>query len=111
MKKLVSLIIATMFFIPAVSFAKENTNKVCSYISTFAEAVMTLRQEGVKMSTQIEALDVFKSSPPEIRKLFKGIIIAAYSMPRFSTESVKRETIQEFSNMVYLECIKRTMED
>ena len=97
MKKL--LLIPLLMTLPFVAHANETDR--CAAISSLAEGVMTARQNNVDIVQVIEIV----SSNPITAEL--GIVLAkeAYAKPRFNTERIQKETIREFKNDVYLQCL------
>ena len=77
---------------------------LCTSIARTAEQIMIGRQSGVLMEVQMKALD--SAEMPEIKNVFSQIIITAYGIPKYESESVKASTVTEFRNKVYLQCIK-----
>lgn len=65
---------------------------------------MTNRQENLSMSKMMEI--AMKQKEESIKELTMAMIVEAFELPAYSTESNKKKAIAEFSNSVYLECYK-----
>ena len=76
------------------------TNNKCKKESLVAEIVMEIRQNN-KM-TAIEVIERYKKN-----KFFQDLVIRAYSIPNWNIEKNRNETIINFKNEIFLECMKR----
>lgn len=70
---------------------------LCKASSGLAESIMGARQSGVEMSKMMETATT---------DLAKRLVISAFEHPRMSVEENRAEMSRDFSNDVYLECIK-----
>jgi hypothetical protein len=77
--------------------------QACGAIGKLAKSIMERRQEGVSMNDMMQAGQNVDES---IRTITKRIVIAAYELPRYSTQEVIDRTVSDFENEIYLECIK-----
>lgn len=77
---------------------------VCDGIDELARVVMNSRQNGIPLKMM---MDVFSDTEftKEQHRLFQKMLTEAYEKPRFSTESIKQETITEYGNKWYLVCL------
>jgi hypothetical protein len=89
-------IIAMFLATPVVS--EEEGEHICETLGDVAYKVMELRQGGVPVSTVMQISD---------SKLVEAIVVDAYDQPRFSTDSYKRESIDNFRNDVEVQCYKK----
>jgi len=89
-------IIAMFLATPVIS--KEEGEHICETLGDVAYKVMELRQGGVPMSTVMQISD---------SKLVEAIVVDAYDQPRFSTDSYKRESANDFRNDVEVQCYKK----
>lgn len=97
MKKL--LLIPLLMTLPFTAQAQEIDG--CVALSTLAESIMSARQSNIDM---VQVMEI-ANSDPNISKVVVLLTKEAYSMPRFSTERIQQETIREFKNDVYLQCL------
>jgi len=95
-----------MTILPNTLFAQEDYLSVCGEIAGTAEVVMQSRQDGISMSKIMQVLDSNAEMDESTKKLMRDMLIAAYELPRFSTEKVKKETIENFRDQYYLGCVK-----
>lgn len=86
----------------AFSEQKRSLLSLCGVISEFAEVTMESRQSGTPMSKLMEAANGEKS--------MESIIIRAYEKPRFRTNEMKQQTIENYRDAIYLACIKELTE-
>ena len=102
MKALTALTI--YFLVVSASHAENNWHTICKSHTEFAERVMTFRQEGVSIAEMIE---LSKDEGNDVREYVESLILTAYEQPRYSTERIKQETIENFRDEAYLACAKR----
>ena len=101
MKHLIlTLAMALILATPAI--ADECVHETCSAISSFAETVMTSRQNNVPMQAM---MDITETKD----ELFRSIIVDAYSQPRWSAPENRRNAIHEFRDTWYLWCYKNIL--
>lgn len=74
------------------------SSATCAVIGSTAEHLMIARQDGVPMSKAMRVLVDEFEAPKEILALNKEMILAAYQVPMFSTQSNRNEFIAEFRN-------------
>ena len=67
----------------------------CSQMGTMAAKIMEVRQIGVAVSKVIEIFD---------DDAMTAIILAAYQVPRFSTDEYQQRAIADFRNEVEVMC-------
>ena len=99
-KQLVLILIAFSSYTFSIS---EEAMEMCSSFKGMAEAIMTNRQDNLDMSKMIEVL---MEQDEAIHEIGMAMIVDAYELPSYSSESNKKEAVSEFSNEVYLECFK-----
>lgn len=80
---------------------KEDWVEECNYRAEAAKSIMANRQYGAPMAEIMEAV--------QGNELLERYVVIAYSMPRYATEKVQKETITEFQNIVYGECYKHVL--
>jgi hypothetical protein len=88
----------------AEGVSREKALKTCTQIERIAELIMEHRQAGQSMSK------LLKLSPPGI-KTMDAIVIDAFEKPRFSVQSNKAETIENFKSKWFLSCYKGMTKD
>jgi hypothetical protein len=101
---IVSIVLTLLLFSNSVlseEIPYQKKLQICEKISNTGATYMQGRQVGVPMS-QFMNSQLHES----IKPLMHRIIIMAYEKPRYNTDSVINETIEDFKNEVYLYCIK-----
>ncbi|MFP6819522.1 hypothetical protein [Acinetobacter sp. TAC-1] len=93
-------------------FAKEvskDQEQNCLNAMAISEAAMAIRQNGLPLAEALNNLNKMVAKGESTEKeasLVKLILRDAYSKPKFSTESNKKESINEFSANYYLACME-----
>ena len=72
----------------------------CKNFSRLATAVIEAKQAGVLMS------DVFTLGDGDMTKAIEFIAIKAYLKPNFRTEKIKNRQVIDFTNEMFLMCIR-----
>jgi hypothetical protein len=72
----------------------------CTHYGSIAKSIMSMRQMGVPMSSLMTSPAAADSKP------IQAIIMLAYDTPRYQSERIKEETIQDFRNKIEAECFK-----
>jgi len=78
--------------------------EMCKATEELSRTVMSTRQKGADMSKLMAAIQGY---PKAQMKMTENIIIEAYSKPRYSTKKMQQESVSDFANEVYLECVKK----
>ena len=101
----------TLMVLSSIVFAYDV--EYCKSIAGIAENIMKGRQIGISMVAMFDInkdiADRFTENSEQsdvMLKLLNEITISAYEEPRYHTESVKQEVIDEFSNRWFKICIK-----
>lgn len=84
-------------------------DSVCDSIIPVAEKIMRGRLNGVSIASSLEVVNSIKDGTPAneaVSNLTKQMVIQAYDLPSFSTESYKDDAIREFGAKQYLACMK-----
>lgn len=84
-------------------------SSICDSIIPVAEKIMRARQNGAPIASSLEVVNGIKDGTPAneaVSTLTKQMVIEAYGMPSFSTESYKDDAIREFGAKQYLACMK-----
>lgn len=71
--------------------------KTCEDMNDFARMLMYDRQNGVELA-QLLVHDIIKP--------YQHIVIEACGVPRYNTAAIQETKIVDFTNKVYLECVK-----
>lgn len=108
MKKIVLL---SLICLPVLAIAEpishqtddEKSDKFCRVWMGIAEDIMLEKQKGTSLSVMLKSSDGMKRKEDE--RLVKTIIRDAYAQPSYSTTSIKKEQLNEFSAKYYLNCI------
>ena len=107
MKKIIlSAGFCAVLLFSAVIPTKADSLELCSSIGESAEKIMEARQLGISMEILMNKLP--EEGPT--RNLMQNVLIMAYDSPRYSTEKYRSESIKDFRNLWYLECIKTMSE-
>lgn len=86
----------TLLAAPALAEWRES----CGQVGDLAEVVMENRQGGISMARMMRV------AQGEAQEIAEAIIIDAYDYPRFSTSKVKRQTVEDFRDKWYAQCVK-----
>lgn len=76
----------------------------CGDVEKLAHSVMYARQSGASMRQMIE---VSGGEDEDTVKLTEALIIEAFNKPRYNTESMQEESMKDFSDEMYLFCVKK----
>jgi hypothetical protein len=115
MKNITKKIAILSFLIayPVLSYAEEKSipskTEQCTEIELLANTIMTVRQAGVSMSKimkSINTVELISENDILMNELGTTLIVEAYEMSRFSSESYKKRAIEDFSNKAFLTCFK-----
>ena len=93
MKKLILIMLLSVGVSQADALDFEN----CEDMNGFARMLMHDRQNGVELA-QLLVHDIIKP--------YQHIVIEAYGVPRYNTAAIQETKIVDFTNKVYLECVK-----
>lgn len=77
----------------------------CDAFSELARQIMNSRQSGVPMKSSM-ALVEQSDDGPEFKEFMRGLVIAAYEVPAYSTEQMKKKAVTDFEDNFYLSCTK-----
>ncbi len=84
-------------------------DSICDSMIKVAEGIMRNRQNGTPIASSLEVVNSIKDGTPAneaVSTLTKQMVIQAYEMPSFSTESYKDDAIREFGAKQYLACMR-----
>ena len=101
MKHLI-LTLAMVLILATPAMAEIDAHEVCSEFSSFAETVMTSRQNNVPMQVIMGTTE---------NELLRSIIADAYSQPRWSVPENRQNAIHEFRDKWYLGCYERFIKE
>lgn len=79
----------------------------CGGASKYAAVVMESRQYGVPMSKVLELVDRHKGELGGDVEPYVQIVLIAYDVPMYSSETYKQAGIKEFANSTYEVCLKK----
>lgn len=74
--------------------------ETCHHLASRAGAVMMARQFGKRPST------VIAGASPDDQSFVEALVFLAYDYPRYSSEEMMSRAIDDFENMVEIECFK-----
>jgi hypothetical protein len=77
-------------------------DSICQALGELAHAIMTARQTGVPISELFKASDTGSG----LSNFDRALILAAFDMPRFSSEAYRRQAAENFRNDVEARCYK-----
>jgi len=96
-----TILTAVIIMTASMTYASDD---ICGKYSELSESIMSARQAGVPavkmIETQIETDNV------AFFNLYKELVIEAYEWPRYSFEDLQQESINDFKNKIYIECLK-----
>ena len=108
MKKIILAVLISSFSVGA--FATDYS--ICTQQGQMAKSIMSIRQGGI-----LTAMELIEKLVPSSKEVSPGtkrandetmdLIIKAYDQPLYSTKEIAMETIKEFSNKVYIDCMKK----
>ena len=107
MRKLL-IIAAAVFSISNNAAAEEPAGEstplsICTASSSLARTIMKVRQNGMDLSTALEAVSD--------NEFAKAIVIDAYKKPRYSSEKYQKRAITEFGNENMIACLEAMEKD
>ncbi len=82
---------------------------MCDSVIPVAEKVMRARQDGIAISNALDFANGIKDGTPAteaVSRITKQMVIDAYGMPSFSTDSYKDDAVREFGAKQYLACMR-----
>ena len=88
---------------------KKLDNSMCDSVIPVAEKVMRARQDGIAISNALDFANGIKDGTPAteaVSRITKQMVIDAYGMPSFSTDSYKDDAVREFGAKQYLACMR-----
>jgi hypothetical protein len=94
-----SVLVATS--IGSSAFADEDT---CKLVGDLGEKIMTLRQN--RASLQSTLVDVKATMDPKFHASLEDMIIAAYEVPAYNSDELKKRAIGDFRDQTQLGCMK-----
>jgi len=84
----------------------------CDSLAKIAKSIMGARQAGGSMADMIRIAESTCSKDMTVdvcqafTKLQKGIVVAAFEVPRYETPENQQNAVTDFSNQEYLSCYK-----
>lgn len=85
---------------PALAEEPKADDHVCKTLGIVAGQIMENRQAGIPLSDMLEVTPM---------PLLQQIVLLAYDNPRYYSDEVVREEIQDFRNLIEVACYKREM--
>lgn len=86
--------------------ARSQTNdEVCVLMAKHAETIMRSRQSGASLTGMLEI--AHNTDYPGLAEIGRALVISAFEVPRFNSDEVKQQQINDFRDKVHLACIKR----
>lgn len=97
--KLTTLAALAALTFPTISTAQEPApDEICGVLAQYAQSIMTIRQRGGSLAQALTTAEALPS--------LRGLVLAAYDEPRFSTADFQERAISEFRDEVHLACLK-----
>ena len=84
---------------PLAAHAGEGSEDICAAYAEYAETAESAHQYGVALSTSLESAGGNSS--------LRAIVIAAYSVPRLTSDWGQKRAISDFRDSVHLACLKQ----
>ncbi len=116
MKKIVIMALCVLINISANANTPNDNDVIlaCNVMKTFSELTMTLRQNGIPYSKQLEvrdsvykgALKKDKNTAEAFRGYHTAMIKFAYYIPIFSDKTKQQQIINDFKLLIYNECLE-----
>lgn len=78
--------------------------RVCAQKASIARTVMEGRQSGFPVE---EAMEIARTAPEVAREYWRGRVLAAYGLPRYSSDQYQRRAVEDFGNDAYMDCMRR----
>ena len=98
--------IALAVLVSGCAAAADDNLAGCTIAHTIAEKAATAHQAGVPLPGLLERIATLEPDADDVlRDLAKGITIAAYKQPRYSTEEFRQDAITDFANAVMVQCL------
>lgn len=85
---------------PALAEEPKADDHVCKVLGMVAGSIMENRQMGIPLSDMLEVTPM---------PLLRQIVLLAYEKPRYYSDEVVREEIQDFRNDIEVECYRKEM--
>ena len=101
-----ALIITLLVTGHATAKEPEDAVKYCTEISDLARLIMTGRQRNAPMSAMMEIVTQH-SSGEKMTKGLTAMIMLAYGQPRYSTERMQQNAINDYANDTFLACMRQ----
>jgi hypothetical protein len=105
------VLLSTAILMTAFAFQVRAVD-ICDSMAKMAKSIMGARQTGGSMA---EMMRIAESSCPKdmtvdicqaFTKLQKGIVVAAFEVPRYETPENQQNAVTDFGNQEYLSCYK-----
>lgn len=104
MNKVKSIFIGILVVL-SMTLGVAQASPVCKSLEEMAYNLQKARQVGMSISKAMQIADDLGANKQHIT-LIKGIVIRAYEVPRYSTESYQEKAAQEFSNEEAVRCYR-----
>ena len=101
MTRIIPIVLLAILAAPAM--ADDAMDAFCTSQGKLAAAIMEGRQIGVSLDKAL-ALAAKAESPAD--ELARGLVLDAYTHPRWTTAAVRELTISEFGDQVTLTCLR-----
>jgi len=101
MKIIIVLVSTLLLSMPIYSSAEDD---ICGSLESLAGRIMESRQNDIPMSALVNELT--KMEDKKLADLVRQMIIDAYEISSYSSDSYKEKAVLEYRNSIYLECIK-----
>lgn len=85
---------------PALAEEPKADDHVCKVLGMVAGSIMENRQLGIPLSDMLDVTPM---------PLLRQIVLLAYEKPRYYSDEVVREEIQDFRNDIEVECYRKEM--
>lgn len=101
------IVLVSAIALSAYSSASDEV-EVCTQMSELAGAVMRARQVGLPAADLAKHFkDNYEESDNSLYKLSIVMITDAFEVPRYSTQSYRDDSINDFKNEYFIECISQ----
>lgn len=101
-----SVVIASTFLLALSGLltSAANEDDTCKLVGDLGERIMRLRQN--RASLQSTLVDVKATMDPKFHASLEDMIIAAYEVPAYNSDELKKRAIGDFRDQTQLGCMK-----
>ena len=95
--RFLAVVVMALLAVPA-AFGQDEHGKLCDQVDSLAQTIMERRQNGMP------ARDMYDAMGADGNDIAAQMIDEAYDKPRYQTDDMKEQTVQEFRNRWFQIC-------